>query len=496
MAKTTVPIKGRSGRLKEVAKVVYAQMNTRNSKGCDVNAEIVRKLGRRPKVTIVKDGMVVNKYTGCCSGFNTFVPWDAVTMVEVVKGYIRSTVKMTTAVTAEELKHAQKGSVKGPTGGAVEGGEKDKHEGPSFVVASLTGRAGVMDDIFKMICELVRAGEKTSKLDGAPDIPPTRYQPRCEVHSIGVECDTRRQSYFIPWRSVASIDWISSLISVGKVVLTDNVGSQLTCYNFSADNYHMLREVYSLRGKSRSSIPDLPPIHRKNLSIGWQGVNIQHFKCIWCWIDKSEFFQWETIDCCEMDTTCFGGKIYLIHEDGRKILAYRSFNPFGTYKMVEVLNRLREMKYKKGAEHDQETIYFRGREGNPRSCMLTQKAIRIVAKKGLCRTLTCVLDLDSVEQVGYHSISGCCSTKKYLILYIPEKMGSNMDIDDILAGKEKGTINKPKEHQRSLIIRLSRGDSGPKIKQTIQERCKIRQEAESLGTSPTARKVPTAPKGK
>lgn len=257
-------------------------------------------------------------------------------------------------------------------------------------------------------------------------------------------------------------------------MLTDRIGTEVAVRGFDEAAYLAFREIYAAKGRAAES-PDgeAPVIVRRGLQISADGASIRTRKGL---TYTYNFYPWTQIDACEVETTCCGGKIFLITESGAKIVAYSACF-WQQQALVEVLSRLRQMKYKREADAPgPDTITFAGKVGDPRACVLTAVSLRIAVQPAMCRRVVCVLDLDSVK--GCQLIRGKgCFKKDAVVILVDKCMGTAMSIDDYLSAQAKEI--KVKAEQQALIVFLRRSDNGQKIREEIIKRARIRIHEES-----------------
>lgn len=468
--KTTIP--GWSWKLREAATVIYQQMN----KGVTttVDMDVIKKLGKSPEIQVLGNGVVVKKSTGCCKGISTFVPWSQVVSLSLSKGWFFSSMKMSTMVREDDVKKTSRKRLPPPP--ARKAGEtpssasppaeplKESHDGPQFVEVSISGWKETMGEVFECVGKLMRLGEHDTTL---PDAPATKYTT---ISSAGVTNKTMSKDLFVPWRSITTVDYTTPLFGSGSIKLTDRVGEDITLKGFDQKGYAAFRELFT--GSSKGEEAD--SIVRKNLRITQEGVSIgQRHMCSYVY----HFHPWSEIDACEVVDGCCSGSIYLISETGVKIEAYSSmFNVFNRTTFVEILKKMREMKYQKCADPEGDSsITFAGRKGDSRACVLSDVALRITARPNMCKTITCLLDLDSVKSCDVVITQGCMK-KTFLLIYIDKTMGSSMAIENVLkdqAAKDK--IRAPGMDEQLIMIKLSSGDNARQIKDEINQRARSRQ---------------------
>eukprot|EP00928_Gymnodinium_smaydae_P038678 TRINITY_DN26627_c0_g2_i1.p1 TRINITY_DN26627_c0_g2~~TRINITY_DN26627_c0_g2_i1.p1 ORF type:complete len:651 (+),score=115.85 TRINITY_DN26627_c0_g2_i1:148-1953(+) len=495
-----VAISGWAYKMQEVAQIIYSQMA--GDKSSELDPEVMKNIGWRSKVQLLSNGIIVKKPTFCCQGVATFVPWGAVVFAQRRKGVLYDSITIRTLAREEDMaslacktKAGQNSKLqqatkvqpksskadpkadpaKKPLADNKKKGKVEHEGGAHYVEATLRIRSSHGDDVFNLVTKLMRCGKSDEVLPNAPQTKKTI------VTSAGVETESFFYKTFVPWRSVTSVDFADPLIGKGKVILTDRVGTVVKLKGFTRDMYDSLKNIYGttseLALQDRGLDGQKPAIIRKRVRISTDGVEVEKRKCL-CLESSFHFYPWSEIDGAEMFANCFGGSVHLVTESGEIILAYHSY--FASKKVIEeVLIRLREMKYRNhGTEQAvaAEALVFGGKLGSSRACALTDVSLRLVAKRGLCRSMVCLLDLDSVHNVQTVSKSGMLGKTHYLLVWIDKKMGVSMQIDDYM--KKQAKFDKVKADDQVIVVKLRSTDNGAKIKSEILRRTNARKKDE------------------
>jgi len=484
----TISIQGWTHKLREAAIVIYPLMN----KGVTtkVREGLQDKLGKRSKVIILGSGLIVQKSTGCCSGVTAFVPWGSVVFAELSRGCFRSSVTVKTMIHVKDLEEkpgkkpvavstAARSTAQAPPPAAATTKpipeKKDEQKGPNYVSVKIPGKTSVMQELFEEVMALMACGAPVRSIEGAPEVM------RTTLTSVGVKVEGgifSALTCFVPWTAVTSVEWTKPLTGKGTVTMTDRVGTRICLKRFGQEEYDALRVIYTTRGVKARGLETgkrPPAIVRKQIRISWEGVSVPHRTfCTYTY----DFYPWSIIDAVEMDMTCCGGALSLITEGGVRIPVLRAL-PFSNASMNETLLRIREMKYHGKAEPDDtNAVSFGAKKGNWRACELTDVALKVVASTGLCSSMTCFLDLDSIQGVQVKTTKGFFS-KNYLQISIDKKMGGAMNIDDALAAQNKEKVNA-KTQDQILLVRLLKTDNPKAIREDIMRRASARKRAEQI----------------
>lgn len=485
-----VVINSWSWKIKAAAQVVHDMMNPGEDQ---VDAERDQTLAKvRGKTRILNHGIILRKTNYfTCSGMSSFIPWESVVSASLLTGCFKSYIHVSTILehtdntnakpppTKEKPKQKPKPKDPAKTEPLSEE-EKLKLEEeaeaaaaaipppPSYVSVTLMGAAGHIDDVFKVLRQLMDGDKEEDKeIEDAPNIYRTKLYESGVLDTQGM-CFP--QVHFIPWRAITSVDWAADCCKAPQLILTDRVGNQRALLKVSQDKYLKFRSIFNYQvGQTWGEDGDVKPIVRRNLRIMADGVAVT--KRQGC-SSTTRFYPWSIVDAAEMDLTCCGGTLLLITEAGERISVW-SASIFTRGRMMEIYNRIREMKYESSQdENDGNPRYFAGREGHPKACVLTDKTLRIVSKAGSCMSRVRLIDLDAVVACKVIKGKGCMA-KWTLHVYLNEKMMVGMDSEEV---KRSGAHNELAHeeddhfHDHSLQVMLRRNDPPEDIRADIMNR--------------------------
>mmetsp|Transcript_63251 Transcript_63251/g.137589 ORF Transcript_63251/g.137589 Transcript_63251/m.137589 type:complete len:566 (-) Transcript_63251:168-1865(-) len=469
-------LSGRIAMLREVANVIYQQMNMGH---CGkIEPEIVRKLGKSPKVTILGNGLVVKKKIGCCSGVAAFVPWGSVVFAEVAQGWCSGAITLKTMIHQDDVAPPDKKGAQ-PVAPAADSKtnadastkalavpDPTHHEGPQFVSVTIPGKKEALQEVFGLIVKLMCSQSEDAEVEDAPKIPKTT------MTKAGIKVKTRSKEQFLPWRSISSVEWSKPAIGSATLMLTDRIGDEMGLRGCGLDEYNAFKALYARLGGEDDS-GGHQAIVRKNCRIAWDGVSVPH-KSLCSY--KYSFYPWSEIDACEMEVTCFGGSLVLVTETGERFVVCTS--RFSQRTLFEAMEKIRYMKYHGAASPDTTTArFFAGEKDTPNVCVLTDVSLRIAAKTGRYSHIVCYLDLQQVRGIGHTRAGGSCCKHTYLLVYVNRLMGAAVNIDNILA--KDSSLRKPEADERVLMVKLRKGDDAKSIAQDIMTRSMARKQSES-----------------
>eukprot|EP00927_Polykrikos_kofoidii_P075740 TRINITY_DN7218_c0_g1_i1.p1 TRINITY_DN7218_c0_g1~~TRINITY_DN7218_c0_g1_i1.p1 ORF type:complete len:559 (-),score=84.26 TRINITY_DN7218_c0_g1_i1:54-1730(-) len=466
-----ITFRGGPGKVKRAATVVQQRLNIDKKDDClDKYEDVLEQIKGRSSVKGAGVNIEYATWFGC-RGESHFVPWDSVVSARSAIGCFGGSIIMKTAI---EDKKAQQAKIQVSPKAAKDpkDAKKEKEDSKeqalvdqnacSYVEVSLKCKTGSTSDIFRIITGLMAKGRTAEPVKDVPAIK------RTEVTEAGVFSGYAKNQLFLPWTSMTSVDYSAQLVGRAAVVVTDRCGDQCVLRGVTHDGFMKFREIYLQSGNLEGS-ESVKPIVRKNVTIMPDGVIVSHRN--WCSTDTRSY-PWSVVDGADMETTCCGGSVILCTEGGERIPVYSS-GCFATGRLHEIWNRIREMKYQINDENPGHPIWFAGPPHHPRTCMITDKAIRLTSQEGFCKRRVHLVDLDSVREVKAQKDKGCCKPH-----YLRVTFSSNMKVHRAESVKEKALlVGKPNQApaENVILVKLSKRDNGPSLARQIMQRSKVRQ---------------------
>lgn len=457
---TTFSLKFRAGNLHSSAQAIYRKMNMGVQQAVD--PELQSKIPAKNKCTVLGTGLVLGvKYP--CYERSTFVPWESIVTMQLSKGCCCSTIYLNTLV-----EEAEAGEDFEDTGVEEEElpdtmdpvVEAPPVDGNSHLVVNISGSTANMEYVFDAFMTLMNDGTKPEPLEEAPEIRKTTMYNAGILTYSGM-FGTLKQ--YMQWTSVAAAEMEAPCIGAASLLLTDSIGGLTYIYKPGTDGFDLARKQMQNSRGGVNSQQQMKPIQRGKVRLTSEGVSITERKCL---TKSTKFYPWLQIDCVLVDINCCGGTLMAVTEDGVKIQLWRAYLPgIGQWKMKEIANRIRDMKY--GDPHESATPprSFAAREGHKRACVLTDKSLVMVMSGWLCYSRSMVIDLDAIESVSL-APPRCCACCQRGVLNISVK--KEMQVD----GQED------KEGIQPFMVTLMHSEDAQEISEDIMNRVHARQTQE------------------
>lgn len=483
-----VSINGFLWTLRKASKVIFDMIHlgdaaaTLAMEDTDEFRDVAKKLKR---VWMHGNGVVLRKPHGLFGGSDTFFPWESVVSIQkntycCCLARVNIVTKLAKEVVDIENEPKEEAVHKNMVEDPVKNHRAVHHEeGPRTVCVSLHGTTDSMDKVFALVQKLMVGGKEDPVFVGDPQVK------HAELTESGIRKTLHQHEAYIPWKQIEEIEFEKPLVGFPSVSVVDRIGTRIEFHGFNEDSYRALMHVYASKGQTAVDVDlgeEQEIIERGHVRITPEGISVpRHSLCATTYA----FHLWSVIDAFEMHVTCGFGEVCFVTEGGERVVIHKSMNPFGTRHLVEILSKLRHLKYR-----DQERLQVQGgsgtldskipfglSQGGQKLNRLTNVSLRLQACKSRFKQFVCILDLDSVTGCELVRSESCCP-KIYLAVYIDKRMGAGMEMDDYLRGHAKN-VRQPQENEIMLLVRLGKDDQPEALRDEIMRRHQSRTEKEN-----------------
>jgi len=470
----TIQIQGGGSAVKAAAREFHKAMNRSDGKTEVIDPEIVKNI--KGNTQILSHGVIFEK-NSCCSGISSFVPWECIISASMSTGRRSSTISMKTTVAIpiyaqdKVTVHEKKGAKGADTEKVKVAAQQTVGQG--WAEMKLYGKVR-MEEVWEIVMRCMSGETSTGAMEAPGTLTEMKYtqlKKTGAIFSPPAGCCGPDIKYFIPWISIASMDYITGFCAKDRLTITDVIGFEVLVPQVSQEQYSAFRHAWAVQVADTKLATGVKVFHRGPIKMGPDGVAITKGGMCKKTVD---FHPWALVDAAEINYTCCGGSLDLVTDEGKRIVVFKT--AFKKAKLFEVWKIVRKLKYNVDEDKPgKDDKYFAGKETNPFCCKLAESYIKIVSNTGRCSKTLRIFDLDVVTKVSSLRKEGCCcSHTDYLIVWIQHGIAAGLTKDNTASDK-KDDKGKPlpeelKNLKDAFSTRLLRDDDVEMLVKEVRAR--------------------------